>query len=103
VNGVYENDEAYFKDVAAAYQTELKILYDAGLRNGQVDDPNLACKFGLTRIRSSNWLTIPDFCSEAMLEGWKSDKENFQTADEQLQAYIKFYNDCLKVSGRRFV
>ncbi|TKA32987.1 hypothetical protein B0A54_14373 [Friedmanniomyces endolithicus] len=79
VNGVYENDEAYFKDVAAAYQTELKILYDAGLRNGQVDDPNLAY-----------------FCSEAMLEGWKSDKENFQTADEQLQAYIKFYNDCLK-------
>ncbi|TKA67941.1 hypothetical protein B0A55_06572 [Friedmanniomyces simplex] len=79
VDGVYENDEQYFKDVAAAYQMELKILYDAGLRNGQVDDPNLAY-----------------FCSEAMLEGWKKDKENFQTADEQLDAYISFYNDCLK-------
>lgn len=42
--GVYNNDEEYFEDVAKAYQTELKILYDAGLRNGQVDDPNLACK-----------------------------------------------------------
>jgi len=98
VNGVYESDEEYFKDVAAAYQTELKILYDAGLRNGQVDDPNLACKFVNARIHSSNSLTVPDFCSEAMLDGWKNDKENFQTADEQLQAYIKFYNDCLKVS-----
>ncbi|KAK0817679.1 hypothetical protein LTR91_019839 [Friedmanniomyces endolithicus] len=96
VNGVYESDEEYFKDVAAAYQTELKILYDAGLRNGQVDDPNLACKFVNARIHSSNSLTVPDFCSEAMLDGWKNDKENFQTADEQLQAYIKFYNDCLK-------
>ncbi|KAK3111253.1 hypothetical protein LTR53_013676 [Teratosphaeriaceae sp. CCFEE 6253] len=78
VKGVYENDDQYFQDVAAAYQTELKILYDAGLRNGQVDDPNLAY-----------------FCSEAMLEGWKSDKENFQTADQQLDAYINFYNACL--------
>jgi len=32
-----------------------------------------------------------------MLEGWKNDKENFQTADEQLDAYIKFYNACLDV------
>lgn len=41
--GVYANDDEYFADVAKAYQTELKILYDAGLRNAQVDDPNLAC------------------------------------------------------------
>jgi methionine synthase II (cobalamin-independent) len=31
-----------------------------------------------------------------MLEGWKNDKENFQTADEQLDAYIKFYNKCVE-------
>ena len=43
VKGVYANDDEYFADVAKAYQTELKILYDHGLRNGQVDDPNLAC------------------------------------------------------------
>ncbi|GIZ46289.1 hypothetical protein CKM354_000941900 [Cercospora kikuchii] len=78
--GVYASDDEYFADLAKAYQVELKILYDAGLRNAQVDDPNLAY-----------------FCSEAMLEGWKNDKENFQTADEQLDAYIKFYNECLRV------
>lgn len=43
INGAYTNDEDYFADIAKAYQTELKILYDAGLRNAQVDDPNLAC------------------------------------------------------------
>lgn len=77
--GVYASDEEYFADLAACYQTELKILYDAGLRNAQVDDPNLAY-----------------FCSEAMLAGWKDDKENFQTADEQFDAYVKFYNACFK-------
>jgi methionine synthase II (cobalamin-independent) len=40
---VYANDQEYFADIAKAYQTELQILYDAGLRNAQVDDPNLAC------------------------------------------------------------
>jgi len=41
---VYSSDEEYFADIAEAYRTELKILYDAGLRNAQVDDPNLACE-----------------------------------------------------------
>lgn len=40
---VYASDEEYFADIAKAYQAELKILYDAGLRNVQYDDPNLAC------------------------------------------------------------
>lgn len=40
---VYSSDEEYFADVAKAYQTELQLLYDAGLRNVQFDDPNLAC------------------------------------------------------------
>ena len=77
--GVYNNDDEYFADVAKAYQTELKILYDAGLRNAQVDDPNLAY-----------------FCSDAMLEGWKNDPENFQTADEQFDQYLRFYNACFE-------
>lgn len=77
--GVYANDDEYFADLAKAYQTELKILYDAGLRNGQVDDPNLAY-----------------FCSEAMLEGWKADPQNHQTADEQFDAYMRFYNACFQ-------
>lgn len=41
---MYEDDDAYFKDIAKAYQKELEILYAAGVRNVQVDDPNLACE-----------------------------------------------------------
>ena len=41
---VYDNDKQYFADVAKAYQVELDILYKAGLRHVQFDDPNLACK-----------------------------------------------------------
>ena len=36
--------QEYFADIAKAYSTELKILYEAGVRNVQVDDPNLACR-----------------------------------------------------------
>lgn len=42
---VYSNDDEYFADIGKAYQDELKILYDHGLRNVQFDDPNLACKY----------------------------------------------------------
>lgn len=41
----YQNDSEYFKDVAKAYSRELEVLYDAGLRNVQFDDPNLACEY----------------------------------------------------------
>lgn len=40
----YANDEEYFKDVAKVYQAELDLLYKAGLRNVQFDDPGMACK-----------------------------------------------------------
>ena len=40
----YSSDEEYFGDIAKAYQEELRILYEAGCRNVQYDDPNLACK-----------------------------------------------------------
>jgi methionine synthase II (cobalamin-independent) len=40
---VYATDAEYFADIAKAYRAELKILYDNGLRNVQIDDPNLAC------------------------------------------------------------
>ena len=43
--GVYDGDKEYFADIAKAYQAELDILYQAGLRNVQFDDPNLACRF----------------------------------------------------------
>ena len=40
----YKNDEEYFQDVAKVYQAELDMLYKAGLRNVQFDDPGMACK-----------------------------------------------------------
>ena len=43
-NEAYSNDADYFKDVAKVYQAELDLLYKAGLRNVQFDDPGLACK-----------------------------------------------------------
>ena len=41
---VYRNDIEYFSDISTAYQKELQVLYDSGLRNVQIDDPNLACQ-----------------------------------------------------------
>ena len=40
---VYKNDSEFFKDLAVAYHVELDLLYKAGCRNLQIDDPSLAC------------------------------------------------------------
>lgn len=40
----YSSEAEYFKDVASAYAKELEVLYEAGLRNVQFDDPGLACQ-----------------------------------------------------------
>lgn len=39
--GLYASDREYFVDLAAAYRRELQVLYEAGLRSVQIDDPNL--------------------------------------------------------------
>lgn len=75
---MYADDDAYFADIAKAYQAELKILYDHGLRNVQFDDPNLAY-----------------FCSEAMIGGWNKDSLNTYSTDVLLDKYIKLYNDAI--------
>ena len=94
---VYHSDEEYFADIAKAYQTELQILYDNGLRNVQIDDPNLACK---TRHLPSAILSMlikyADFCSEKMLEGWEKDAQNTKGATQTFDEYIKLYNQCLR-------
>jgi methionine synthase II (cobalamin-independent) len=36
--------EEYFADIATAYRAELDVLYQHGVRNVTIDDPNLACK-----------------------------------------------------------
>ncbi len=74
----YKNDTEYFKDVAAAYSRELQVLYEAGLRNVQFDDPNMAY-----------------FCSKQFRDGWAKDKDNDGTVDDLLDSYIKLYNDSL--------
>ncbi|KAI5793065.1 UROD/MetE-like protein [Geopyxis carbonaria] len=73
---VYANDEEHFNDIAAAYRVELKILYDAGCRNIQIDDPLLAY-----------------FCDESMLAGMAADGED---SEARLDAYIRLYNNCLR-------
>ncbi|KAL7420348.1 hypothetical protein Q5752_005318 [Cryptotrichosporon argae] len=75
---VYANDKEYFDDIAKAFHTELDILYEAGVRNIQIDDPNFAY-----------------FCSEKMIEGWAADTSNTQTLDELLDTYISAYNAAL--------
>lgn len=93
---VYANDEEYFSDISKAVSAELDILYEAGLRNVQFDDPNFACKYsGATRMQArANF--VKDFCSEKMLKGWEEDKSNTKTAEELLDAYIKCYNDSIE-------
>lgn len=54
---VYANDKEYFADVAKAYQVELDILYKAGLRNVQFDDPHLACRHTFTYVFQYSQLT----------------------------------------------
>ncbi|KAI4211093.1 MAG: hypothetical protein LQ351_006101 [Letrouitia transgressa] len=75
---IYPSDKEYFADIAKAYQTELQILYDHGLRNIQFDDPNLAY-----------------FCSERMITGWAADPLNTKTVDQALDDYISLYNACI--------
>jgi methionine synthase II (cobalamin-independent) len=76
----YGSDAEYFADVANVYRAELSVLYEAGLRNVQFDDPGMAY-----------------FCSAKFREGWEADKDNIGTVEDLLDAYIALYNDC--VSG----
>jgi len=74
----YKSEADYFKDVATAYSKELEVLYEAGLRNVQFDDPNMAY-----------------FCSKSFRDGWAQDKDNTGSVDDLLDSYIKLYNDSI--------
>ena len=75
---VYSSEEAYFDDIVTAYKVELDILYSAGVRNIQIDDPSFAY-----------------FCSDKMIEGWEQDKSNTRTLGQLLDLYIATYNKCI--------
>lgn len=72
----YESDEEYFRDLAIAYGSEIKALYDEGLRNIQIDDPHLTY-----------------FCSSLFLEGCKKDGTD---TDELLDTYLNAHNLLLE-------
>ncbi|KAG5981945.1 hypothetical protein E4U55_002479 [Claviceps digitariae] len=72
---VYANDAAFFADLAAAYRKEIRTLYDAGLRNLQIDDPTLAY-----------------FCSDVMVESFRAEGID---PDELFDVYMKAHNDCI--------
>jgi methionine synthase II (cobalamin-independent) len=62
---VYSNDEEYFEDISKAFRTELDILYAAGVRNIQFDDPNFACKTPRPPVACANHQTsAPRRCSK---------------------------------------
>ncbi|OAA50684.1 Methionine synthase, vitamin-B12 independent [Metarhizium rileyi] len=72
---VYSSDEDFFADLAKAYRQEIKTLYDAGLRNLQIDDPTLAY-----------------FCSDEMTESLKAEGVD---PDDLFDLYLKAHNDCI--------
>lgn len=71
----YTSDPEYFRDLARCYEAEIKTLYDAGLRNLQVDDPHLTY-----------------FCSSQFLEGCRKDGTN---TDELLDLYLGAHKQLL--------
>ncbi|KAI1141846.1 UROD/MetE-like protein [Hypoxylon sp. FL0543] len=71
----YTSDQEYFDDLAKCYAAELQTLYDAGLRNIQVDDPHLTY-----------------FCSSQFVEGCKKDGTD---VDALLDLYTRTHNQLL--------
>ncbi|CAI7610621.1 unnamed protein product [Penicillium glandicola] len=80
---VYKTDDEYFADVIAVFQKELQVLYDHGLRNIQIDDPNICY-----------------FCNSKMIEDFDKDPLNTTTADELLAKYIDVYNKIMEKAPR---
>jgi methionine synthase II (cobalamin-independent) len=75
-SGVYESDEAFFDDLALCYRKEIRTLYNAGLRNIQIDDPHFTF-----------------LCDERLLEGIKKDGEE---PEDLLSQQIAVHNKCLE-------
>lgn len=71
----YRSDEEYFADLVAAYQAELKSLYDAGCRNVQVDDPNMT------------FFVMNEFRDGCRIDGFEP--------EVLMEKYIKVHNACI--------
>ncbi|KAF9015093.1 hypothetical protein BDQ17DRAFT_1385892 [Cyathus striatus] len=73
---VYENDDAYFNDLAVAYRAEIKELYDLGCRHIQFDDP-----------------TFCYFCNDDMISGMEAAGVDHEAL---LDTYIRAINICIQ-------
>ncbi|EAU32185.1 predicted protein [Aspergillus terreus NIH2624] len=71
----YATDREYFQDLAAAYVKEFRVLYDAGVRSIQIDDPCLTF-----------------FVTDEFRAGCAADGED---PDALLDLYIWAHNQCL--------
>ncbi|CAI7643169.1 unnamed protein product [Penicillium discolor] len=76
---VYKTDDEYFADVITVFQKELQVLYDHGLRNVQIDDPNICY-----------------FCNSKMVEDFDNDPLNTIKADALFDKYIDVYNKIME-------
>ncbi|KAJ5691781.1 hypothetical protein N7462_001204 [Penicillium macrosclerotiorum] len=74
-SSIYSSDQEYFKDLAIAYIAEFRILYDAGLRSIQIDDPCLL------------FFVTDEFRSGCEMDG--------VDPDELIDQYISAHNQCL--------
>ncbi len=72
---LYETDAALLKDLSAVLRKEILTLYNHGLRNVQVDDPNLSF-----------------FCDEIWIETCKTEGVDL---DALLELYITSHNDAI--------
>lgn len=72
----YRTDEEYFIDLGKAYAAEIRALYDEGVRNIQIDDPNMTY-----------------FCSSQFLDGCKADGTDTNVL---LDVYLEAHNCFLR-------
>ena len=72
----YTTDDEYFADLGVAYAAEIKVLYDEGCRDIQIDDPHLTY-----------------FCSSQFLDGCQKDGTD---AGLLLDLYLRAHNMFLK-------
>ena len=86
-SSVYRNDEEYFADIVTVFRTEIMTLYEAGVRNIQIDTPNLAF-WG-----DDTWLQE---YSKALAQEKNSSGVPQKSLDELFELYIHVHNDCLR-------
>jgi len=84
---VYASDEEYLADISKAVSEELDILYAAGVRNIQFDDPNFACKCSKPCLRC-----IADFQTSVPRRCWLGGQKTSQTRRLPMSCWMPISN-----------